>query len=391
VNYNEKLNYGRNLYTMATQKRDYYDVLGVSRNCSAEEIKRSFRKLAHKYHPDKNSDKSAAERFKEINEAYEVLSDPERRESYDRFGHAGETFGQGFDSDIFRGFGGGIGDIFETFFGGTGGGRSRSGPQRGSDVRYHLTIEFEEAVFGCEKEIEIHRTEYCSKCKGTGCKPGSNPVKCPECNGSGEVRQVQRSFFGQFVNVTICLRCGGSGHITSDPCTHCNGSKYEKKTRRTVISIPAGVDEGSQIRMSGEGNAGSNGGGPGNLYITISVKEHKIFRRHGDDILYDVPITFPQAALGDEIEIPTVDGSVPLKIPPGTQSGRIIQLKGKGIPHLRGGGRGDQMVAVYVITPESLTNEQKKLLAELLKTMGPATMPKKDKGFFNRIRDAFEA
>ncbi|MFA5056165.1 MAG: molecular chaperone DnaJ [Dehalococcoidia bacterium] len=376
---------------MATKKRDYYEVLGVSKTCSAEEIKKAFRKLAHQYHPDKNNDNGAAEKFKEINEAYEVLSDPERRETYDRFGHAGDTFGKGFDGDIFSGFSGGFGDIFETFFGGTGGRRSRSGPQRGGDIRHHITIDFEEAAFGCEKEIEVHRTEACSKCHGNGCKPGSNPIKCPECNGSGEVRQVQRSFFGQFVNVTICLRCGGSGQVTSDPCTHCNGSKYEEKTRRISVSIPAGVDEGSQIRMSGEGDAGRNGGRPGNLFINISVKEHKLFKRHDDDILYEVPITFPQAALGDEIEIPTLDGTAPLKIPPGTQSGRVIQLKGKGVPHLRGGGRGDQMVAIYVVTPESLTNEQKKLLSELAKTMGPATMPKKGKGFFNRIKDAFES
>ena len=376
---------------MATQKRDYYEVLGIPRTSSADDVKRAFRKLAHQYHPDKNNDNSASEKFKEINEAYEVLSDPERRETYDRFGHAGETFGKGSDNDIFRGFGGGLGDIFETFFGGTSGRKTRSGPQRGSDLRHHLTIEFEEAVFGCEKEIEIHRTENCSKCQGTGCKPGSNPVKCPECNGSGEIRQVQRSFFGQFVNVTICLRCGGTGQITSDPCPICKGAKHEEKTRRISVSVPAGVDEGSQIRISSEGNAGTNGGSPGNLYITISVKEHKLFKRHGDDILYEIPITFPQAALGDEIEIPTVDGNVPLKIQAGTQSGRVMQLKGKGVPHLHGGGRGDQMVIVYVVTPESLTNEQKKLLNELSKTLGPATMPKKGKGFFNRIKDALES
>jgi len=376
---------------MATQKRDYYEILGVPKNSSADDIKRAFRKLAHQYHPDKNSDDGAAERFKEINEAYEVLSDPERRQAYDRFGHDGETFGRGFDSDIFRGFGGGLGDIFETFFGGTTTRQTRNGPQRGSDLRHHITIEFEEAAFGCEKEIEIHRTEYCSKCQGTGCKPGSSPVKCPECNGSGELRQVQRSFFGQFVSVTTCLRCGGSGQVTSDPCINCKGSKYEEKTRRIAVSVPAGVDEGSQIRMSGEGNAGRNGGGAGNLYVTVSVKDHKLFKRHGDDILYEVPITFPQAALGDEIEIPTLDGAMPLKIPGGTQSGKIMQLKGKGIPHLHGGGRGDQLVVIYVVTPESLTNEQKKLLNELSKTLGPAVMPKKGKGFFNRIKDVFES
>ena len=375
---------------MATQKRDYYEVLGIPRDASPEDIKKAFRKLALQYHPDRNSDDGAEAKFKEINEAYEVLANPERRENYDRYGHVDETAGRGFDGDAFRGFGGGFGDIFETFFGGSNT-RTRNGPQQGSDLRQQLTIEFEEAVFGCEKEIKIQRVEYCSKCQGSGCQTGSRPTKCPDCNGTGEIRQVQRSFFGQFVNITPCRRCGGSGHFINNPCTQCKGLCYEQKARTIKVSIPAGVDEGSQVRLTGEGHAGKNGGSAGNLYIALSIKEHKIFKRRGDDILYDFPITFPQAALGTEIEIPTMDGPLMVKIPMGTQSGRVIQLKDKGVPHLRGAGRGDQLVMVHVVTPETLTSEQKKLLDALAKTLGPATMPKKSKGIFNRLKDALES
>ncbi|MEA1958367.1 MAG: molecular chaperone DnaJ [Chloroflexota bacterium] len=373
---------------MATKKRDFYEVLGVPKTASAEDIKQAFRKLAFKHHPDRNREDGASEKFKEVNEAYEVLSDPERREAYDRYGHTGETFGRGFDNDIFRGFGG-FGDIFESFFGGTTT-KSRSGPQRGTDLRYHLTIGFEEAVFGCEKEVKIQRVEYCSKCQGTGCETGSRPVKCPDCNGAGEVRQVQRSFFGQFVNIVPCLRCGGEGQVISTPCAQCKGSRYEEKDRRIAVSIPAGVDDGAQVLITGEGNAGRKGGNPGNLYITLAVKEHKMFKRHGNDILFDLPITFPQAALGDEIDVPTIDGSEKVKIATGAQTGKVIRLKDKGVPHLRGGGRGDQLIMVHVVVPESPTKEQRKLLEQLGKTLGPATMPKRDKGFFDKIKDAFE-
>jgi molecular chaperone DnaJ len=371
---------------MAT-KRDYYEVLGLDRSASEEEIKRAFRKLAFKYHPDRNREDGAEERFKEINEAYEVLSDPEKRATYDRFGRVGEGFGRGFgDFDIFRGFG----DIFDTFFGGTAT-ATRRGPQRGADLRYGLTISFEEAVFGCEKEIGISRIENCSRCHGIGSEPGSQPSRCPGCNGTGQVRRVQRSVFGRFVNVTTCDRCGGDGRIITDPCSQCRGTGKEKKVRRIMVNIPSGVDDGSQIRLSGEGNAGSWGGDSGNLYIAISVQEHPFFERRGDDILYDLPINFAQAALGDDVEVPTVDSPLTLKIPPGTQTGKLFRLKEKGVPRLRGGGRGDQLVMVHVVTPEALNEEQRRLFQELAKTLGKVSMPKEEKGFFQRFRDLFEA
>jgi len=376
---------------MAT-KRDYYEVLGVDRSASDEEIKRAFRKLAFKYHPDRNREDGAEEKFKEINEAYEVLSDPEKRASYDRWGHVGaEGFGRGFgrgfgDFDIFRGFG----DIFDAFFGGTAT-ATRRGPQRGADLRYDLTISFEEAVFGCEKEIEVRRIENCSRCHGVGSAPGSQPSRCPECNGTGQVRRVQRSAFGRFVNVTTCSRCRGDGRIITDPCPQCRGTGQEERTRRIVVDIPAGVDDGSQIRLSGEGNAGSRGGSPGNLYVALSVREHPLFKRRGDNILYDLPINFAQAALGDEVEVPTVDSPVILKIPPGTQSGKIFRLKEKGVPRLRGGGRGDQLVMIHVVTPESLNEEQRRLFKQLAKTLGQATMPKEQKGLFHKLKDVFDS
>jgi len=369
---------------MAT-KRNYYEVLGVDRSASEAEIKRAFRKLAFQYHPDRNREDGAEEKFKEVNEAFEVLSDRERRASYDRFGHIGEGFGPGFgDSDIFRGFG----DIFDAFFGGATT-ATRRGPQRGSHLRYDLTISFEEAVFGCEKEIEIERIETCSLCHGVGSKPGTQPSQCPECNGTGQMRRVQRSIFGRFVNVITCSRCGGDGRLINDPCPQCRGSGKEQKRRRIAVRVPAGVDDGFQIRISGEGNAGTRGGGSGDLYIVLSVKEHPFFKRHDDDILYDLAINFAQAALGDEVEVPTVDSPFSLKIPPGTQMGKFFRLKGKGVPHLRGGGRGDQIVMVHVVTPHSLDEHQRALFEELAKTLGATSVPKEQKGFFQRIKDAF--
>lgn len=371
---------------MAT-KRDYYEVLGVDRSASEDKIKRAFRKLAFKYHPDRNRDDGAEDKFKELNEAYEVLSDPDKRASYDRFGHAGEGFGKGFEGfDIFRGFG----DIFDAFFGGATT-TTKRGPQRGADLRYNLTITFEEAVFGCENEIEIRHVENCSQCRGMGSEPGSQPQKCPECDGSGQLRRVQRSVFGQFVNVTPCSRCGGEGRIITKPCSQCRGSGREETTHRISITVPAGVDDGSQIRISGEGNAGARGGGTGNLYIILSVKEHQLFKRRGNEILYDLPINFAQAALGADIEVPTVDGPSPLKIPPKTQTGKLFRLHGKGVPHLRGGGRGDQLVMAHVVTPGALNEKQRRLFEELAETMGPAVMPKEEKGFFHRLKDLFEA
>lgn len=368
-----------------TTKRDYYEVLGVERSASPEEIKRAFRRLAFECHPDRNRDDGAEERFKELNEAYEVLSDPDKRASYDRFGHSG-GFGRGFqDFDIFRGFG----DIFDSFFGGATT-QTRRGPQRGADLRFDLTISFEEAVFGCEKEVEITRVEACSRCQGMGSEPGSQPQRCPECNGSGELRRVQRSVFGRFVNVTPCPRCGGEGRVISDPCSQCRGQGREERVRTIAVTIPAGVDDGSQMRLSGEGNAGSRGGSRGNLYIVLSVKGHELFKRRGADILYDLALNVAQAALGDEVAVPTVDGDFTVKVPAGTQPGKIVRLKGKGVPHLNGGGRGDHLVMVHVVTPHSLTERQRELFRELAKTLGPVQMPKEEKGFFHRLKDVLD-
>ncbi len=345
---------------MAT-KLDYYDLLGVPKNASHDEIKRAFRRLAMKYHPDKNREDGAEERFKEVNEAYEVLSDPERRAVYDRFGHAGaespfaRTF-EGFDI-------GGFGDIFDAFFGGA---RSRRRqPQRGGDLRYRLALTFEEAVFGTAKEVEMSREEACSRCNGLRAEPGSEPRKCPVCNGSGEIRRAQRSIFGQFINVTTCDRCGGEGRVVDKPCHQCHGSGHEKKTHKLEVRIPAGVEEGTQIRIGGEGEMGAYGGGRGNLYVVLSVQEHALFKREGDDILLDLDVSFTQAALGDEVTIPTLDGDKPLKIPAGTQSGHLFVLKTQGVPHVRGGGRGDMVVRASIVTPKHLSDEQKRLLKEL--------------------------
>lgn len=376
-------------------KRDYYEVLGVDRSASGEDIKRAFRRLAMQYHPDRNREDGAEERFKEVNEAFEVLSHPDKRAAYDRFGHAGAGFDQGFGQGFgdFRGFDdvfGGLGDIFDTFFGGATT-ATRRGRERGGDLRYHLSLSFEEAVFGTEKELEVQRVEKCSHCRGRGSEPGTEPERCPECGGSGQVRRVQRSVFGRFVNIATCPRCEGAGSIINTPCTQCRGSGKEKRKRRILVAIPAGVDDGSQIRISSEGNAGNRGGGPGNVYVTLSVEEHPVFQRRGDDILYELPLKFTQAALGDEVKVPTLDGTADVKIPAGTQAGRIIRLRDKGVPHLRGNGRGSQLVMVHVVTPEHLTKEQRRLLQELDKTLGEAKMPRDGKGLFERLRDILEA
>jgi molecular chaperone DnaJ len=366
-------------------KRDYYEVLGVDRNASDDDIKKAFRRLAFQYHPDRNREDGAEEKFKEIKEAYEILCDPQKRATYDRFGHAGV---HGFGSRGFEGFDfGGFGDIFDAFFGGMTGTARRAGPQQGSDLSYKLTISFEEAVFGCDKELEVVRTEICSACSGTRSEPGSQPTKCPGCNGTGEVRRTQRSIFGQFINVTTCSRCNGEGRIIVKPCPRCNGQGKERIERKIAIKIPPGVDEGTQIRLSGEGDTGRQGGPPGNLYVTLSVRKHKFFQREGDDILYELPINFAQASLGDELEIPSVDGPIVLKIPAGSQTGKVFRFKEKGVPHLRRPGRGDQLVRLYVVTPTNLDEKQKKLIRELAKTLGEAKLPQEEKGFFEKIKD----
>jgi molecular chaperone DnaJ len=345
-------------------KRDYYDLLDVPRTATEEEIKRAFRKLAFKYHPDHNQEDGAGDKFKEINEAYEVLSHPERRARYDRFGHRGtETQGRGFEGfDIFGGFG----DIFDAFFGGTATATRPRGPRGGADLRYRFTVTFEEAMKGVERELEVERSESCSLCHGTRLRPGSKPQTCPNCQGSGQVRRVQQSLFGQFVNIAACERCHGEGMVISDPCPHCRGKGREKVKRRLRVAVPAGVDEGSQIRLGGEGEAGSDRGPSGDIYITISLKPHKLFRREGDDVLYTLPLNIVQATLGDEVEVPTVEGSDRLKMPSGTQTGTVFKLKGKGFPHLPPrGGRGDQRVGIFVVTPRSLNGKERRLLQEL--------------------------
>jgi molecular chaperone DnaJ len=368
---------------MATD-RDYYEILGVSPKASTEEVKRAFRKMAMQYHPDRNKSPDAEERFKAVSEAYEVLSDPEKRAVYDRFGVAGV---QSPFARPFEGFGfGGFGDIFDAFFGGTT--ARRRSPQRGADLRYNLKLSFEEAVFGCEKEVEIVRTELCSRCNGVRAEPGSEPEKCSNCGGSGEVRRVQQSIFGQFVNVATCDRCGGEGRVVPKPCRNCRGSGRERQKKKIEVRIPAGVDGGSQIRISGEGDVGSHGGPRGNLYLVLSVRPHKLFKRDDHDLVYNLDINFAQAALGDKVEIPTLDGPYELSIPAGTQTGEVFGLRGHGVPHLRGSGRGDLLVLVRVVTPEGLTPEQKELLKELASSMGTTVTPQNGKGFFDKIKDA---
>lgn len=349
-------------------KRDYYEVLGVGRDASNEEIRKAFRKLAFQYHPDRNREDGAAEHFKEVNEAYEVLSDADKRAAYDRFGHSGaeSLFGRGFEGFDFGGFG----DIFEAFFGGAGT-TTRQTPRRGNDLRYSIKVTFEEAALGCEKEIEINRTEVCATCRGTRSSPGSQPQRCPNCDGSGQIRRVQRSLFGQFINTAVCGQCHGEGKIVTDPCKDCKGIGFQRHKRRISVKIPAGIDNGNGIRLTGEGEAGSRGGPPGNLYVVVSVARHKLFAREGDNVLYELPVNFAQAALGAEVEVPTLYGEVKLKIPSGSQTDKVLRLKDKGIPHLHGNGRGDQLVRLRVVTPESLNKEQRKLFEELAKSLGP--------------------
>lgn len=374
---------------MATTKRDYYEVLGVARGVSEEELKRAFRKLARQYHPDVNKSPEAESRFKEIGEAYDVLSDPEKRRIYDQFGHAGLN-SQGYGGfQGFEGFGS-FADIFEqfdSFFGGAARAGSRRGPQRGADLRYDLEISFEEAAFGTEKTLDIPRQETCETCHGSGAAPNTQPQTCPQCNGTGEVRRVQQSVFGQFVNVTACSRCQGEGKIITTPCPECRGQGRVRKMRKLTVKIPAGVDNGQQIRLSGEGESGPKGGPPGNLYVVLEVRPHRIFKREGSDVFYELPISFAQAALGDEIEVPTIDGSEMLVVPGGTQTGKTFRLREKGIPHLRGMGRGDQYVTVRVCTPTQLSPRERQLFEELAKLEEHQIKPQ-ERGFFDRVKDS---
>lgn len=373
------------------EKRDYYEVLGVSRNASKEDIKRAYRKLALKYHPDRNKSPDAAEKFKEISEAYAVLSDNEKRMQYDRFGHAGISGRYTWD-DIFRGanfdeifkdlgFGaGGFDRIFDMFFGGGFRQRyrpQRYGPQRGADLQHGLRVTLEEVAFGHEAEINVARTEVCPFCNGSGAKQGTAPRKCPRCNGTGEIHHTRTIGFTRFTEIRTCDLCHGKGTIIDHPCEHCHGTGRVKRTRKIVVKIPPGIDSGYSLRLRGEGEPGVNGGPPGDLYVTVYVKPHEVFERDGDDLVCEAKIGFSQAALGAEIEVPTLSSKARLKIPPGTQSGTMFRLRRKGIPHLHGFGRGDELVRVIVETPTHLTRRQKELLAELAKGTGEKNSSKR--------------
>ncbi|CAM3439094.1 molecular chaperone DnaJ [Marinicrinis lubricantis] len=368
-------------------KRDFYEVLGVGKDASEDEIKKAYRKLARQYHPDVNKAPDAEEKFKEVKEAYDVLSDDQKRATYDRYGHIDPNQGMGgmggFDGADFGGFG----DIFDMFFGG-GQRRNPNAPKRGADLQYTMTIEFKEAVFGKELDIQIPRTETCDDCHGSGARPGTKPERCTVCGGTGQQEVVQNTAFGRIVNRRVCNACSGQGTIVKDKCSKCHGTGKLKKQRSIHIKVPAGVDDGAQLRVSGEGEAGSKGGPPGDLYVVIRVKPHEFFEREGDDIYCEVPLTFAQAALGDEIEVPTLTGKVKLKVPAGTQTGTYFRLKGKGVPRLRGYGQGDQHVKAVVVTPSRLNDKQKDLLREFAQLSGEETH-EQNQSFFDRMKKAF--
>jgi molecular chaperone DnaJ len=359
-----------------SSKRDYYEVLGVSRDASKDDIKRAYRKLALKYHPDRNKSTGAEEKFKEISEAYAVLSDDEKRSQYDQFGMSGisgkynwdDIFrGADFDS-IFRDMGfGGFESIFDIFFGGRA--RRRYGPRKGADLRYSLEISLEDAAFGLKTEVDVPGLSICETCKGTGAKPGTGPKTCPKCGGTGEIRHTRSFGFAHFTEVETCRECGGRGVFVENLCPTCKGTGRVQRLRKISLKIPPGIDEGYQLRLAGEGEPGVQGGPRGDLYVSISLKPHHLFERSGDDLLCNVHIGFAQASLGTKISVPTINGKARIRIPPGTQTGTIFRLKGKGIPHLRGWGKGDQLVRVEVRTPTNLTRRQKELLSELEKEL----------------------
>jgi len=375
-------------------KRDYYEVLGIGKDATEREIKKAYRRLAKKYHPDVNKSPDAEDKFRELSEAYEILIDQEKRANYDRFGHAGaeSIFGRGgfrwsdfthfsdiedlFNRDFFGR------DIFDVFFKGFRG-EPRRGPVKGNDLRYDLEISLEDAAFGLNTEIHVPRTEKCSTCNGTGAKSSTDIKTCPQCNGTGQEKRERRTPFGQFVSITTCSRCHGEGKIIERPCSECNGTGKIRRMRRISVKIPSGVDTGSRLRIVNEGDSGVRGGPPGDLYVVIHVLPHEFFRREGDDIYCEIPITFSQAVLGTEIEAPTLRSKARIKIPTGTQTGTIFRLRGEGIPRLHGSGRGDQNVKIKIVTPKKLNKRQRELFEEL----SEIEKMKEDEGFIGRFKN----
>ncbi|PLS15179.1 molecular chaperone DnaJ [Bacillus sp. M6-12] len=371
-------------------KRDYYEVLGVAKTASKDEVKKAYRKLSKQYHPDINKAPDAADKFKEIKEAYEVLSDDQKKAHYDQFGHTDPNQGFGGGGD-FGGFGG-FEDIFSTFFGGGGGGRRRdpNAPRQGADLQYTMTLKFEEAVFGKETEIEIPREENCDTCDGSGAKPGTKSETCSHCHGSGQLNVEQNTPFGRIVNRRVCHHCNGTGKYIPNKCSTCGGTGKVKKRRKISVKIPAGIDDGQQLRVSGQGEPGINGGPSGDLYVVFRVRDHEFFEREGDDIYCEMPVTFAQAALGDEIEVPTLHGKVKLKVPAGTQTGTRFRLKGKGVSNVRGYGQGDQHIVILVVTPTNISDKQKQLLREFADISGQAAPNEQEESFFSKVKRAFK-
>jgi molecular chaperone DnaJ len=349
--------------------KDYYAILGLPRNATDEQLKKAYRKMAMEYHPDRNGSPGADEQFKEINEAYEVLSDANKRAFYDRTGRPPGNGGDnmGFDNFEF----GGLGDIFEAFFGGATTGAQRRSPHKGQDIGFRASLTFEEAYTGTSREIEISRVELCSVCRGIGSRPGTNPEKCTDCNGAGQVRRTAQSIFGRFVQTATCPTCNGQGTVIKSPCTQCHGQGRERIKRKLHVNIPAGVDEESQMRMQQEGEAGYFGGSPGDLYVRFDIKPHKFFIRRHSDLVMALPLNFAQAALGCTVNVPTMEGVFSLKVPPGTHHGKVFHIKERGFPRLNSRGRGDQLVITKLITPEKLDQRQRQLLEEL-----SASLPK---------------
>lgn len=378
-------------------KRDYYEILGVKRDASEEEIKKAYRKLAMQFHPDRNpGDHTAEERFKEVAEAYEVLRERDKRERYDRYGHSGLRGGFGgfetardFEMDLAEALRTFMSEgLFGEFFGQAGGGgRSRDMKQRGNDLQIPMKLTLEEVAVGVNKKIKLHRYIKCDACAGSGNARGSQETICPTCRGTGEVRQVSRSFFGQFINVSPCHQCRGEGRIVKNPCAECRGEGRLEGEKTITIDIPAGVAAGNYLTVRGEGNVGPRGGPAGDLLIVIEEKEHEYFERHGDDILYDLPLSIPQAVLGGVMEVPTLNGKAKLDVTPGTQSGKILRMRGKGIPHLNGYGSGDQLVRIVVWIPSKLSLKEKELFMQLGETDG-VQPPKSERGFFSKIKEA---